>query len=79
MHAHALFDAHRVAAADKILAARFHASQATLHAAPAFFAGQDFIGGSHTMRIEQGVGVHVYRRAQSRITARGREIGRAHV
>ncbi|UVW28769.1 ATPase domain-containing protein [Massilia sp. H6] len=28
--------------------------------------GQDFIGGSHTMRIEPGVGVHVYRRAQSR-------------
>ena len=28
--------------------------------------GQDFIGGSHTMRIEQGRGVHVYRRAQSR-------------
>lgn len=28
--------------------------------------GQNFIGGSHTMRIEQGVGVHVYRRAQSR-------------
>jgi circadian clock protein KaiC len=28
--------------------------------------GQDFIGGSHTMRIESGVGVHVYRRAQSR-------------
>jgi circadian clock protein KaiC len=31
--------------------------------------GQDFIGGSHTMRIEPGVGVHVYRRAQSRPTA----------
>ncbi|MDB5729946.1 MAG: hypothetical protein JWQ00_3151 [Noviherbaspirillum sp.] len=28
--------------------------------------GQDFIGGSHTMRIEAGVGIHVYRRAQSR-------------
>jgi circadian clock protein KaiC len=28
--------------------------------------GQDFIGGSHTMRIEAGTGVHVYRRAQSR-------------
>jgi circadian clock protein KaiC len=28
--------------------------------------GQDFIGGSHTMRIEPGQGVHVYRRAQSR-------------
>jgi len=28
--------------------------------------GQDFIGGSHTMRIEAGSGVHVYRRAQSR-------------
>lgn len=28
--------------------------------------GQDFIGGSHTMRIEPQVGVHVYRRAQSR-------------
>ncbi|HEX8606705.1 MAG TPA: ATPase domain-containing protein [Pseudoduganella sp.] len=28
--------------------------------------GQDFIGGSHTMRIEPDVGVHVYRRAQSR-------------
>ena len=28
--------------------------------------GQDFIGGSHTMRIEPNVGVHVYRRAQSR-------------
>jgi circadian clock protein KaiC len=28
--------------------------------------GQDFIGGSHTMRIEPSVGVHVYRRAQSR-------------
>ncbi len=28
--------------------------------------GQDFIGGSHTMRIEPGEGVHVYRRAQSR-------------
>ena len=28
--------------------------------------GQDFIGGSHTMRIEPGTGVHVYRRAQSR-------------
>lgn len=28
--------------------------------------GQDFIGGSHTMRIEAGQGVHVYRRAQSR-------------
>lgn len=28
--------------------------------------GQDFIGGSHTMRIEAEVGVHVYRRAQSR-------------
>lgn len=31
--------------------------------------GQDFIGGSHTMRIEPGVGVHVYRRAQSRPVA----------
>ncbi|MEW7848193.1 ATPase domain-containing protein [Massilia aurea] len=28
--------------------------------------GQDFIGGSHTMRIEAHEGVHVYRRAQSR-------------
>jgi circadian clock protein KaiC len=28
--------------------------------------GQDFIGGSHTMRIEGNGGVHVYRRAQSR-------------
>jgi len=28
--------------------------------------GQDFISGSHTMRIEPSVGVHVYRRAQSR-------------
>ncbi|MEO7495042.1 MAG: ATPase domain-containing protein [Massilia sp.] len=28
--------------------------------------GQDFIGGSHTMRIEANVGIHVYRRAQSR-------------
>ncbi len=28
--------------------------------------GQDFIGGSHTMRIEGGKGIHVYRRAQSR-------------
>jgi circadian clock protein KaiC len=28
--------------------------------------GQDFIGGSHTIRIEPAVGVHVYRRAQSR-------------
>ena len=28
--------------------------------------GQDFIGGSHTMRIEGGQGIHVYRRAQSR-------------
>jgi len=28
--------------------------------------GQDFIGGSHTMRIEAGCGVHVYRRAQAR-------------
>ena len=28
--------------------------------------GQDFIGGSHTMRIEPGMGIHVYRRAQSR-------------
>ena len=28
--------------------------------------GQDFIEGSHTMRIEPGTGVHVYRRAQSR-------------
>jgi circadian clock protein KaiC len=28
--------------------------------------GQDFIGGSHAMRIERGVGIHVYRRAQSR-------------
>jgi len=32
--------------------------------------GQDFIGGSHTMRIEPSVGVHVYRRAQSRPVAR---------
>jgi circadian clock protein KaiC len=31
--------------------------------------GQDFIGGSHTMRIEPNVGVHVYRRAQSRPVA----------
>jgi circadian clock protein KaiC len=31
--------------------------------------GQDFIGGSHTMRIEPDVGVHVYRRAQSRPVA----------
>jgi circadian clock protein KaiC len=31
--------------------------------------GQDFIGGSHTMRIEPGLGVHVYRRAQSRPTS----------
>jgi circadian clock protein KaiC len=31
--------------------------------------GQDFIGGSHTMRIEPQVGVHVYRRAQSRPVA----------
>ncbi|MES2318796.1 MAG: ATPase domain-containing protein [Pseudomonadota bacterium] len=28
--------------------------------------GQDFIGGSHTMRIEANRGIHVYRRAQSR-------------
>jgi circadian clock protein KaiC len=28
--------------------------------------GQDFIGGTHTIRIEPKVGVHVYRRAQSR-------------
>ncbi|MDY0977644.1 ATPase domain-containing protein [Massilia sp. CFBP9012] len=28
--------------------------------------GQDFIGGSHTMRIEAHQGVHVYRRAHSR-------------
>lgn len=28
--------------------------------------GQDFIAGNHSMRIEPGVGVHVYRRAQSR-------------
>jgi circadian clock protein KaiC len=28
--------------------------------------GQDFIGGSHTMRIEPKRGIHVYRRAQSR-------------
>ena len=28
--------------------------------------GQDFINGSHTMRIESGAGVQVYRRAQSR-------------
>jgi circadian clock protein KaiC len=28
--------------------------------------GQDFIGGSHTMRIEPDCGIHVYRRAQSR-------------
>ena len=28
--------------------------------------GQEFIGGSHTMRIEKGTGIHVYRRAQSR-------------
>lgn len=28
--------------------------------------GQNFIGGSHTMRIEPQVGVHIYRRAQSR-------------
>jgi circadian clock protein KaiC len=28
--------------------------------------GQDFIGGSHTMRIEPEIGIHVYRRAQSR-------------
>lgn len=28
--------------------------------------GQDFIGGSHTMRIEPHRGIHVYRRAQSR-------------
>ena len=28
--------------------------------------GQDFIAGSHTMRIEPNQGIHVYRRAQSR-------------
>lgn len=28
--------------------------------------GHDFIGGSHTMRIEPDKGIHVYRRAQSR-------------
>ena len=28
--------------------------------------GQDFISGSHSMRIEAGAGIHVYRRAQSR-------------
>lgn len=28
--------------------------------------GQDFIGGSHAMRIEPEVGIHVYRRVQSR-------------
>ncbi|QYF92075.1 AAA family ATPase [Massilia sp. PAMC28688] len=28
--------------------------------------GHDFIAGSHTMRIEGGKGIHVYRRAQSR-------------
>lgn len=28
--------------------------------------GQDFIAGNHTMRIEPGIGIHVYRRAQSR-------------
>lgn len=31
--------------------------------------GQDYIGGNHTMRIEAQVGVHVYRRAQSRPVA----------
>ncbi len=31
--------------------------------------GQDYISGSHTMRIEPQVGVHVYRRAQSRPVA----------
>ncbi len=31
--------------------------------------GQQYIGGSHTMRIEPQVGVHVYRRAQSRPVA----------
>ncbi|GGE85181.1 ATPase domain-containing protein [Massilia psychrophila] len=31
--------------------------------------GQDFISGSHTMRIEADQGVHVYRRAQSRPVA----------
>lgn len=30
--------------------------------------GQDFIAGSHTMRIEPDLGIHVYRRAQSRPT-----------
>jgi circadian clock protein KaiC len=33
--------------------------------------GQDFIGGSHTMRIEPNRGVHVYRRAQSRPVTSG--------
>lgn len=28
--------------------------------------GQDFIGGNHTLRIESGLGIHVFRRAQSR-------------
>ncbi|VXC26670.1 ATPase domain-containing protein [Massilia sp. 9I] len=31
--------------------------------------GQEYIGGDHTMRIEPQVGVHVYRRAQSRPVA----------
>ena len=32
--------------------------------------GQDFVAGSHTLRIEADQGVHVYRRAQSRPMAR---------
>ena len=33
--------------------------------------GQDFIGGSHTMRIEADRGIHVYRRTQSRPISSG--------
>jgi circadian clock protein KaiC len=40
--------------------------RATRHLTVMKSRGQDFIGGSHTMRIEPEIGVHVYRRAQSR-------------
>jgi circadian clock protein KaiC len=53
---------------DTIISLTFEESRRRVHRrlTVAKSRGQDFIGGSHTMRIEAHQGVHVYRRAQSR-------------
>jgi hypothetical protein len=68
VHAHLRLDAHGVAAADEILAARFHHRQAALHAAPVFIAREADDGVEH----EALVGGH----ARHRFILFGRDHGR---